>query len=82
MARQNFVEKTFMGGSKTAKFVKVFSLKSFLLYGITEMGQYTCTMVLPEPPTLNYRIAGNFDEVLIWRFGKFGKGRQIKSSPI
>ena len=27
------MEKTFAGGSKTAKFVNVFSLKSFLLYG-------------------------------------------------
>ena len=31
----NFIEKTFTGGSKTAKFVRVFSLKSFLLYGMT-----------------------------------------------
>ena len=28
----NFVEKTFTGGSKTAKFMNVFSLKSFALY--------------------------------------------------
>ena len=28
-----FVEKTFTGGSKTAKFVKVFSLESFPLCG-------------------------------------------------
>ena len=34
MARPNFMEKTFVGGSKTVKFVKVFSLESFLLYGI------------------------------------------------
>ena len=33
MARPNFVEKTFAGDSKTAKFVKVFSLESFPLYG-------------------------------------------------
>ena len=32
MARPNFVEKTFMGGSKTMKFVNVFSLESFPLY--------------------------------------------------
>ena len=35
MARPNFVEKTFADDSKTAKFVKVVSLKSFPLYGIT-----------------------------------------------
>ena len=29
-----FVEKAFAGGSKTAKFVNVFFLKSFLLYGM------------------------------------------------
>ena len=34
-ARLNFVEKIFTGGSKTAKFVNVFSLKSFALYGIS-----------------------------------------------
>ena len=34
MACPNFVEKTFAGGSKTAKFVKVFSLECFPLYGI------------------------------------------------
>ena len=32
MVRPNFVEKIFTGGSKTAKFVKVFSLESFPLY--------------------------------------------------
>jgi len=30
----NFVEKTFTNGHKTRKFVKVFSLESFPLYGI------------------------------------------------
>ena len=34
MACTNFVEKTFTGGSKTAKFVNVFSLESFPLYGM------------------------------------------------
>ena len=34
MAHPNFVEKSFVGGSKTAKFVKVFSLESFPLYSI------------------------------------------------
>ena len=33
MACPNFEEKTFAGGSKTAKFVNVFSLESFPLYG-------------------------------------------------
>ena len=28
------MEKTFTGGSKTAKFVNVFSFEMFLLYGI------------------------------------------------
>ena len=32
MARPNFVEKSFAGGSQTAKFMKVFSLESFPLY--------------------------------------------------
>ena len=32
-ARPIFVEKTFVGGSKTAKFVNIFSLESFVLYG-------------------------------------------------
>ena len=40
MARPNFVEKTFAGGSKTAKFVKVFSLESFPLYGIKAIACY------------------------------------------
>ena len=31
---QNFMEKTFADGSRTSKFAKVFSLESFLLYGI------------------------------------------------
>ena len=30
---------------------------------------------------VTYRTVGNFGEVLIWRFGEFGKDRQIKSSP-
>ena len=34
MAWPNFVEKTFAGNSKTAKFVNVFSLESFPLYGM------------------------------------------------
>ena len=33
MAHSNFEEKTFAGGSKTAKFMNVFSLESFPLYG-------------------------------------------------
>ena len=33
MARPNFEEKTFAGGSKTVKFVNVFSLESFPLHG-------------------------------------------------
>ena len=34
MARPNFKEKTFVSGSKTTKFVNVFFLESFPLYGI------------------------------------------------
>ena len=34
MASPNFVEKTFVGDSISTKFVIVFSLESFLLYGI------------------------------------------------
>ena len=34
MARLKFHGKTFMGGCKIAKFVKVFSFESFPLYGI------------------------------------------------
>ena len=37
----NFVEKTFVNSYKSVKFMKVFSLKSFLLYGI-----YSCFHVL------------------------------------
>ena len=37
-AHPNFVEKTFVGGSKTVKFVNVFSLESFALYDITHLG--------------------------------------------
>ena len=33
MARPNIEEKTFAGGSKAMKFVNVFSLESFPLYG-------------------------------------------------
>ena len=29
----NFMEKTFVAGSKTVKFVNIFSLESFALYG-------------------------------------------------
>ena len=32
-AHPNFMEKTFAGGSKTVKFVNIFSLVSFALYG-------------------------------------------------
>ena len=40
MACPNFMEKIFAGGSKTAKFVKVFSLKSFPLYSMTWNGTH------------------------------------------
>ena len=34
MAHPNFVEKTFVGGSKNVKFVNAFSFESFQLNGI------------------------------------------------
>ena len=37
MACPNFKEKTFIGGSKATKFVNVFSLKSFPLYGVRDL---------------------------------------------
>ena len=43
MARPNSVEKTFMGGYKTMKFVNFFSLESFVLYG----SSLTTTVLLP-----------------------------------
>ena len=43
MARPNFEEKTFAGGSKTAKFVNIFSLESFLLYG-TQIHASMCSI--------------------------------------
>ena len=45
MARPNFMEKTFVGGSQTVKFVKVFSLESFPLYG-------TVVVILAHPLNL------------------------------
>ena len=54
MAHPNFVEKTFAGGSKTAKIVKVFSLESFPLYGINyDIIQYSsswCIITTMQPP--------------------------------
>ena len=47
----NFVEKTFTNSHKTAKFVKVFSLKSFPLYSMRATWgthQYTVTMCKPK----------------------------------
>ena len=50
MAHPNFVEKTFTSGSKTTKFVNIFSLESFPLYGSYNiaacMHDHTC---LPSP---------------------------------
>ena len=43
-AHPSFVEKTFVGGSKTVKFVNVFSLESFVLYGISNI-YFNCTCV-------------------------------------
>ena len=37
-----FHGENFAGGSKTAKFVKVFFLKSFLLYGIQTSQVFLC----------------------------------------
>ena len=46
MARPNFVEKTFAGDSKTAKFVKVFSLESFPLYGKLRFGSLLTPLIV------------------------------------
>ena len=37
---QHFAEKTFMNSHKTTKFTKVFSLKSFPLYGMRKPGRW------------------------------------------
>ena len=37
------MEKTIVGGSQTAKFMNVFTLESFLLYGITYVHVSVCT---------------------------------------
>ena len=42
---QNFVEKTFVDGSQTSKFTKVFSLESFPLYGIDHLPFTLCVCV-------------------------------------
>ena len=44
----NFVEKTFVDGCKIVKFVKVFSLESFLLYGTCNylLQGHTCHLSL------------------------------------
>ena len=48
MGRPNFVEKTFTGGSKTTKFVNVFSLKSFFsLYGSLDV--FGARLALHQP---------------------------------
>ena len=46
MARPNFVEITFAGDSKPVKFVKLFSLKSFPLYGINNLVQFWSARLL------------------------------------
>ena len=43
----NFAEKTFTYSHKTAKFVEVFSLKSFLLYGVLS-GRVSAIQGLPK----------------------------------
>ena len=42
----NFMEKTFAGGFKFAKFMKVFSLESFLLYSTKSCYNQTIAMVI------------------------------------
>ena len=64
MARPNFVEKTFAGDSKTAKFVKVFSLESFPLYGnryreyIIVLDQVISHVILNQSPPLASVVVG------------------------
>ena len=55
-AHPNFMEKTFMDGSKTPKFANVFSLASFLLYSI---------MYKNYSPTLHCNW-GNDNQTLQW----------------
>ena len=47
MGCPNSVEKTFTGGSKTTKFVNVFSLKSFSLYGSLDV--FGARLALHQP---------------------------------
>ena len=47
----NFAEKTFKNSHKTVKFVKVFSLKSFPLYGNHTEHVHECLMVHDTPET-------------------------------
>ena len=54
MARPNFIEKTFVGGSKTMKFMKVFFLESFLLYGT----RYVTVFVLIECKLKKFYFSG------------------------
>ena len=51
--RPNFMEKTSANGHKTLKFMKVFSLESFLLYGITSLiyGSHLFIMVTTSGPS-------------------------------
>ena len=69
MASPDFVEKTFAGGSQTMKFVKVFSLESFLLYS-SKLNVQVCvgkdpqhTRVLVNASIQDYRS----DAVLVHR---------------
>ena len=54
MAHPNFMEKTFTVGSKTAKFVNVFSLKSVLLYDIKKHASYQSVKVFSIESFLLY----------------------------
>ena len=63
MARPNFVEKTFAGDSKTAKFMKIFSLESFSLYGsMTRMCGYRKGNMFSSAQSSKLRVeTANFD---------------------
>ena len=57
---QNFVEKTFTNSRKTTKLVKVFSLKSFLLYGATSS--------VTEIPTISVNVTVNAERISLYQF--------------
>ena len=64
------MEKTFAGGSKTAKFVKVFSLESVLLYSSLSKNNTMVDLNL----AVQYRIAITNRQTQIRHTGRFYSG--------